>query len=431
MASAALALPLLAASPALALQPLDDFVASAKTRSRNLDTLEAQAVADQRTEEARQAWSRLAPTFVARGVYTRNQREAVIPQQKAPNGTVISEEITIQRYDQVEATFSLNVPIIDVGAWRRIGAADASAEAARLRVRSTGSEAEKSVTRAYYQVVAVEALLVSAQRALATAEESRALVAARKDAGSASELDMERSKAEVARAKQAVTSAEQTRAVARRALASVSGLVPSEGTLPLPEDTLADEPALGALEPGVAALPAVRAAALDVRAADRNASAAWAGLYPTVTANATERITNAAGFSGAAANWTISATATWTLDASIWFGARAQDAARAAMEAREKRVVQGARDELHNAWQDVRAQIVKVRAAKAEVDSATRAAKLSRDRFQTGAATQFEVMQADRDAFAAEVSRIQAYADLAYARALVRIASGRGKEASR
>jgi outer membrane protein TolC len=53
------------------------------------------------------------------------------------------------------------------------------------------------------------------------------------------------------------------------------------------------------------------------------------------------------------------------------------------------------------------------------------AADLAQDRYRAGVATQLDLLQAQRDAFAAEVSRIQADADLINARAQLRIAAGR------
>ena len=52
--------------------------------------------------------------------------------------------------------------------------------------------------------------------------------------------------------------------------------------------------------------------------------------------------------------------------------------------------------------------------------SARRTAELVSDRYQAGAATQLDVTQAQRDAFLADVSRIQADAELACARASLR-----------
>jgi outer membrane protein TolC len=429
MAAAALGASLLAvARPAHALQPLDEFVASAK--AQNLDGREARATADQRIEEARQAGFRLAPSVVARASYTRNQYPVTLPA-----GTFGPTAAVITPADQLDATFTLNVPLVDVGAWQRVGAAHAIADAARVRASATGLDVEKGVTRAYYQVVASEATLGAAERALAAAMESRAIVATRREAGTASELDVERARAEVERARQVVASADQARAVARRSLQSLTGVAPGEGTAALPEDGLADEPALGALEGRVAELPAVRAAALETKAADRNAVAAWAALAPTIAGNATERLTNATGFSGHVGTWSVALIATWNIDPSSVFAARAQSAARAVAEVRERRAEQSAKDDLHAAWQEVRADLARVRAARAEAEASARAARLARDRYVAGAATQLDVQQAERDAFSSEVARIQAQADLAYARAAVRLDSGRprgaGAEAGR
>src|SRR5262249_43287322 len=158
----------------------------------------------------------------------------------------------------------------------------------------------------------------AAQQALGTAQENQGIVKTRREAGAASDLDVERARAEVERAKQVVASADQARAVSRRSLESLTGITPTEGTLPLPEDGLGDEPDLAALEPAIAKHPAVRAAALETKAADKNANAAWAALAPTVAGNATERLTNAIGF-GYAASWSIAVSATWTIDPSNYF----------------------------------------------------------------------------------------------------------------
>lgn len=414
------ALPLLLTSgSASALQSLEAFVAA--SRSSNFDRREALAVAEQRAAEADQAKSRLAPSLTAKGTYTRNQRDVTVTQGVGPNAATV----TITPLDQLEATFTLNVPLVDVGAWMRVSAAGATAEAARLRALGSSDDAEKSVTRAYYQVVASEATKVAAAQALATAEESQTITQRRFEAGSASELEMERARAEVARARQVVASAAQASATARRSLDTLSGLAPSEGTVPLPEDNLAPEASAAQLEPGVERLPSVQAAALDARAASKTADAAWGALAPTVVATATERLTNATSFAGRVSFWTVGVTATWTIDASTYFAAKAQSAGRVAADVRAERARRAAKDELWNAAEDVRAQIAKALAARAEALASARAAKLAKDRLSAGAARQLDLIQADRDAFTSEVARIQAAGDLAYARSLLRIASGR------
>jgi outer membrane protein TolC len=428
LALATAALPLLGAGPAWALQPLDEFVSAA--RSANLDNREAQATAQQRTEEGRQAWTKLAPTATAKATYTHNQflSTATVPTGQVVKGQPVLETLTFAPIDQLDAVFALNVPIVDVGSWIRIGAGGVTADAARARAQGTGLDVEKAVVQGYYQVVAAEATLAAAEKALATARESQAIVATRREAGTASDLDTERARADVERQRQIVASAEQARAVARRALESLTGVTPSEGTTPLPEDGLAEEPALAALEPSVRDLPSVRAAALDARAADKTADAAWTALAPTIAGNATEHVTNAPGF-GHVGTWSIAVAATWNVDVSTVYAAKALGAARAAADVREKRAMVNARDALHTDWQAVRADVARARAAKAEAEASERAAELAHERYKAGAATQLDVQQADRDAFQGEVAYIQTLADLAYARAAVRLDSGRPRGA--
>ncbi len=51
------------------------------------------------------------------------------------------------------------------------------------------------------------------------------------------------------------------------------------------------------------------------------------------------------------------------------------------------------------------------------------------ERYQAGTGTQLEVVQAERDLLSAEAARIQAEADLAGARAALRLAAGLGATA--
>ncbi len=422
LAAALVTLPLLAvARPASALQPLDEFVAAAK--GRNLDNREAQATADQRVHEARQAWGRIGPSFVAKATYTRNQYDAVIP---AGSFGARSPAVTIQGIDQGDASFTLNLPIVDVGAWHRVGGATATAEAAKVRAEATGLSVEKDVVRAYLQVVADEATLTAAQQALATSQESQTIVGTRRQAGSASDLDTERARAEVERARQVVASADQARAVARRSLSSLTGLTPDEGSAKLPDDGLGNEPELAALEPAASKLPAVRAAALETRAADRSAerrlgrARAHRDRHGGGAAHHRDRLHRPGrglvrGGLG---------------DVDAGSLRRTSPPGRRARRARPPRCARSAPSSrpgtiCTTTWQEVRADIARARAARAEAEASAHAARLARERYQAGAATQLDVQQAERDAFNSEVARISAQADLAYARAAVRLDSGR------
>jgi outer membrane protein TolC len=90
----------------------------------------------------------------------------------------------------------------------------------------------------------------------------------------------------------------------------------------------------------------------------------------------------------------------------------------------EERVRLAARDQIFGAWQRVHADIIKSRASRAQVKAAELASQYARERYLEGAGTQLEVVQAQRDAFAADVARLQADADLSFSRAVLRLAAG-------
>jgi len=58
-------------------------------------------------------------------------------------------------------------------------------------------------------------------------------------------------------------------------------------------------------------------------------------------------------------------------------------------------------------WSRVSNGIAKSRAARAEALASTAAVERARERYREGAGTHFELVQAERDAYSAEVSRIQ------------------------
>jgi outer membrane protein TolC len=138
----------------------------------------------------------------------------------------------------------------------------------------------------------------------------------------------------------------------------------------------------------------------------------------------TERVTNAEGLAGREASWQALVGLTWSFDLTALAGIRSQDAAADVARAQEQRVRLAARDDIHRAWRTVQTDIARSRSARVQAEVSARAAKLALDRYQAGTATQLDLLQAQRDAFAADAARIQADADLVNARAQLRIAAG-------
>jgi len=100
------------------------------------------------------------------------------------------------------------------------------------------------------------------------------------------------------------------------------------------------------------------------------------------------------------------------------------DAAEDVARAREQRARLAARDAIHRYWNTVHSDIASSRSARAQAKASEEASRLAQDRYEVGAATQLDLLQAQRDAYSAAVARIQSDADLANARAQLRLAAG-------
>lgn len=405
----------LSASPAIA-QPLAQFLSSA-----NQANFDARAGVEARVKaeaDFTAAWGALLPSLTVNGAWTHNQYDAVVQFPGSGDG------ITIVPKNQLDATLKVEVPLVDASRWLKTAAAAAASDAAQRRDAATREQVRRSVVSAFYAYLGAQAVLESAQRTLATAQAQVEVTAARTDAGVANELELMRARAEVERNQQVVADAEALVATGARTLETLSGLSP--GAMPrLPVDALPPPRPLEAyLATGVDTRPAVQAAAGDVEAANRTSVAAGLTLVPTVNAQFTQRFTNATSFQGQPALYNAGVNLSWRLDVPAVATLRALRANQETALIAEERARRQASDQLHADWHQAKAATKKVQAARAQVVAARRAASLAKERSAAGVATQLDVIQSERDLFAAELSDIQAAAELASARALLSLSAG-------
>jgi outer membrane protein TolC len=413
------ALGLVMAGRASALQPLEDFLRGARSSP---DNAEARAARRQLGAEADAELGRALPRLSLQGQYTRNQFETTLRLPGAAGGAPAT--VTITPKDQLDGIAALDVPLVDLARFARIAAGRAGARAGVREEVATALRVESLVSQAYYQLVADLALVGASRRALEVAQESLRIAERRHQAGSTGLLDSDRARAEVERNVQQLASAELQVSLGARALQSLTGMSPElEGTGPLAAD-LHEEPPLERFQPRDEELPALSAAIERRAAADRQARAQRLALVPSLGASLTERVTSAEGLAGREASWQAVVGLSWALDLTTFAGIRAQDAAADVARAREERARLAARDDIHRAWSTVHSQIARSRSARVQAEVSTRAAELALERYQAGTATQLDLLQAQRDAFSAEAARIQADADLVNARAQLRVAAG-------
>jgi outer membrane protein TolC len=407
---------LLASTRASATQPLETFLEAA--RQTSFDVREQVATAEQRNWEHESAFGRLLPGASARGVYTHNQYAAEIPASPlVPTGA------TITPYNQFDLFLQVDVPLVDLAGYSRNGQARHLARASGAQVEVSQNDVQRVVARAYYLFVGGAALVQAAERSEKIAEDNLAFVITRHENGVATELDRERARATLEAAKQNRAEAELIGLSAGRNLETVSGIAPTP-VVEYPVDDLHAEAPL-ATWLGYKDTPADRVQAELGRAAEHGKKAAARTLLPTLSANAQERITNATGFTGRTSAYTIQAMLSWRLDYSAYATAQAQANALDAQVVRAERTRRNVEDDIFNAWERVRTGIVKSAAARVQAEAALRAETLSLARYQAGALTQLDVTQAQRDAFQSQASRIQADADLQYARVLLRLTAGK------
>ncbi len=377
--------------------------------------------------EFRQAWTGLLPSLSVSAAVIRNERRTTIdvptltddvPPRFGPPVT----RVIVPR-DQLEGTVRFDVPLIDASRWFRVGASSMAQGGSTERELVTRDQVKRQVVSSWFNFVAALALRDSAKKSLAAAVAQAKLQEIRLGAGAATEIERLRANAERARNLQLVADTENLVAFSRRALRTLTFVDPGDAA-PLPEDDLRPEAALEELEARVEGLPSVRASDSDVAVNQRLLTAQRLAILPTVGAQFTERVTNATGFSGAAANYNLGLNLSWRLDLPMFQAMGVQQAGTSLAQLQAERARLIAKDQIHADWQRQRSAVIKVEAARAQVEAVQRAASVARDRYAVGASTQLDVILAERDVFSAESGQIQARTDLAAARAGLRISAG-------
>jgi outer membrane protein TolC len=280
-----------------------------------------------------------------------------------------------------------------------------------------------TVTRSYFVYVGASALTKAAEKSLHSAEDNLNFVKNRAEFGAATELDVARANANVERARQDVADADLSRKLTARNLETLTGIQPNPVSETSFQSLDPESPLSDWMSNTDTPADKVQRELLAASASGRKA--ARAALLPTLSANAQERLTNATGFTGHGSIYTLQAILSWRFDWNTYANARAQRVAESVQDIRTEKTRRTSADAIYEAYQRVETGIVKSRSARAQAEAANKAAEFADQRYRAGAATQLDVTQAQRDAFLANVSMVQADADLAYARVQLRAVSGK------
>jgi outer membrane protein TolC len=393
---------------------------------QSLTLIQARSRADEARAVARQSAAALLPTLGASVSYLANSDAAQFDRPGA--GTIV-----IQPRESFTAAGSARVPLVVPNAWFDLAqardaarGAAATAEAARLQLRT-------GFAQAAYAAAAGEELVVASEAAFESAAELARSAARRVEAGTAAPLDALRAETERVRRESDLVRA---RAELERARLALGVLLGRDGPVRVVVPELAAAPVVeagaqpGALaEEALARRPELRAAGALEEAAEAGVRSARARLAPQLSASGAIFASDVPYPTGERRGWRATVDLTWTLyDGGFRYGKRDQAeaqavAARAAADAQRLAV----RQEVEDALRDVRVADQRLRLAETQRRLASDAAASARRSFDAGVASSLDVIDANDRRYVADTGRADARARLAAARLALERALGRGR----
>ncbi len=328
--------------------------------------------------------------------------------------SVSRQAVTGERYD-----VGFSVPSFELDFWGRVKSLDEAARASYLATEEARRALRLSliadVADAYLALLEMEERSRLARATVATRERARLMVTRRRDVGLAGELDVLQAGAALELARAELANLERQREAAANALVLLTGREPPE--LP-PGRTLADQAIVTELAAGVPSevlldRPDVLAAEQRLKAANADIGAARAAFLP--------RISLTAGLgtaSGALAGLFAAGSGAWSFQPVLrlpLFDAGRTGAAADLAQARSLVAVAQYEKTIQQAFREV-ADLLAARthlAAQLQAGIAaqqTQAQRLSlaQSRYAAGISSYLEVLDAQRDAFAAEQATVQA-----------------------
>jgi outer membrane protein, multidrug efflux system len=348
------------------------------------------------------------PTITASGSYSHGRLSA----QQLPGAT--REQRTFDAYDAgFDATWELDF----FGRVRRSNqAARAEAGAAEATLRDAIVTVTAEVARNYCVLRGLQDQLAVAERNEANQRQTLELTQVRLDAGRGTQLDVSRAAAQLATTESTIPPLRTSIATTIHRLSVLTGRQPEvlmpELSAPQPMPKLPALNAIGGPETLLRRRPDVRIAERNLAAATARIGVAVADLFPRIT------FIGSAGYdSGTWRDLGTSASQTYSVGPGITWAAldlgrvrsrihiaRAQtDVAFAGYEAAVLNALEDTENSLVTFGESQRREATLERAAT----QSTIAARLARQRFEGGLSDFLSVLQAERDALAAEDSLAQ------------------------
>jgi outer membrane protein TolC len=382
-----------------------------------------------------QAWASFLPRLSGLAKYTRLS-DFTPPPFGSFGGTAIPGIPLVLDNWLLQAT--INVPISDY--FLRIDqnytAATRSQDAARWDVVGARATAAANGRAAYYTWLRARGAVIVAVQALN--DQRTHLRDARNQfaVGNASRADVLRAETAVASADLALEQAKNLSDLTEKQVRVAIHVAGEEPLLPGEDLETSLEPLQGnqkqMLIEALSARPEIKSADANAESAHRQAAAARAGLYPSLSAFADGIYANPNPRYFPPANnwfgtWDLGAQLTWSPnDTLVAVGAGADaDSRVAAIEANKNNVRDGIEVEITQAWENVHQGDFAIESGKRELASAQEAYRVARELFNNGRGTSTTLTDAETDLTRARLDVLNAKADARIARLRLEHALGR------
>lgn len=309
-------------------------------------------------------------------------------------------------------------------------AATLARDAAAASRDRTRQEVVRQVVDAYTGAVLAEAYLQVAREARDTARAHVGLVENLREGGLVVASDLLQARVRESEVEEMVLQAESAVATARAGLNLTMGLGPSERQVLPPSLEVpprAGEELAALVAEALERRPDLAAATTGVQAASEGSAAAKAGLYPEIgfwgAYEANEE--NYPGAQGT--NWTLMATARFTLFDGSGVRARVRQADEDRRRAEEQAALlrQAVEMDVIRAFHDLRAAEGRLEEARRSVEFGREGLRIIEDRYREGLTTLVELLDAETALTRARAREVGAHRDLLLSRAGLDLAVGR------
>lgn len=380
-----------------------------ETRRNNWDLHIARERLASASVLSKQAWSLFLPVLSAQYNYTVFNQEVVVPF----NG----QSIVIQQRTQQDASLNMDWILINGRSIPLFLNAGDQVDAARFNYAEFEAALMNATTIAYYNVLNADRQVKIRKRAFDVAKANFERAQARVEVGEATQLESLRAEAEMASTEQDWIQAQNSQRIIRYALAVILGRATDSGTYSTFE---VERPERAERTSGIDLFTLAMKERLDLkqrqlelRIAERSKIETWTKFLPELVATGNYRWNEVAGFQGNQVTWQAGLSARWTFfegGIDYWeLEQRSADirAAQGELARTRQRIAQ----QIADARNDLESSVAALNASKRRLRSALRSAELATAQYELGAATQLDVLEANRSA--ADAAASEALAELA------------------